>query len=252
MNDCSQGTESSKDFYLHNDSTTPAKIDAVFSSPEDDASTESRALSSSTRLSSPSPTRSSGSPDSGYSTIELEPGARALSLARLAVRVREGRGEEVVAALHLVARLLDGTWTEEEAKVCLITAQPSQTTVPHQAGSQIAPLLVESYNAEETQVRKAALTCLVSLCLQVTIQIPDQGGFQRWSTSGGWRPPCSASCRASRSKKEVAISSPSQVLVSDKQLSQFLPELFTLPCTTSGRILPFHSLGNKQIGVYHV
>lgn len=151
VNDCSQGTESSKDFYLHNDSTTPAKIDAVFSSPEDDASTESRALSSSTRLSSPSPTRSSGSPDSGYSTIELEPGARALSLARLAVRVREGRGEEVVTALHLVARLLDGTWTEEEAK----------------AGSQIAPLLVESYNAEETQVRKAALTCLVSLCLQV-------------------------------------------------------------------------------------
>ena len=179
VNDCSQGTESSKDFYLHNDSTTPAKIDAVFSSREDDASTESRALSSSTRLSSPSPTRSSGSPDSGYSTIELEPGARALSLARLAVRVREGRGEEVVAALHLVARLLDGTWTEEEAKVCSITAQPSQTTVPHQAGSQIAPLLVESYNAEETQVRKAALTCLVSLCLQVTIQIPDQGGFQR-------------------------------------------------------------------------
>merc|ERR1712172_385005 len=49
------------------------------------------------------------------------------------------------------ARLLDGTWGEEEAKV----------------GCQIAPLLVESYGAEETQVRKAALTCLVSLCLQV-------------------------------------------------------------------------------------
>ena len=38
-------------------------------------------------------------------------------------------------------------------------------------GSQIAPLLVESYGAEETQVRKAALTCLVSLCLQVRIKI---------------------------------------------------------------------------------
>jgi len=125
--------------------TTAARID--LSSPEDGTCMES----SSTRLSSPSPTRSSGSPDSGYSTIELEPGSRALSLARLAVRVREGEGEEVVAALHLLARLLDGTWGEEEAKV----------------GSQIAPILVESYGAEETQVRKAALTCLVSLCLQV-------------------------------------------------------------------------------------
>jgi len=76
-------------------------------------------------------------------------------LARLAVRVREGEGEEVVAALHLLARLLDGTWGEEEAKV----------------GSQIAPILVESYGAEETQVRKAALTCLVSLCLQVRIEM---------------------------------------------------------------------------------
>ena len=41
----------------------------------------------------------------------------------------------------------------------------------HQVGSQIAPILVESYGAEETQVRKAALTCLVSLCLQVRIKI---------------------------------------------------------------------------------
>ena len=41
----------------------------------------------------------------------------------------------------------------------------------HQVGSQIAPILVESYGAEETQVRKAALTCLVSLCLQVRIEM---------------------------------------------------------------------------------
>jgi len=143
-NDSSQESASSKDFHLHS-VTTPPRID--FSSAEDGTCMGS----SSTRLSSPSPTRSSGSPDSGYSTIELEPGSRALSLARLAVRVRDGEGEEVVAALHLLARLLDGTWGEEEAKV----------------GSQIAPLLVESYGAEETQVRKAALTCLVSLCLQV-------------------------------------------------------------------------------------
>lgn len=129
---------------------TPERINPDFSSREDGRCLESQ-QSSSTRVSSPSPTRSSGSPDSGYSTIELEPGSRALSLARLAVRVRDGEGEEVVAALHLLARLLDGTWGEEEAKV----------------GSQIAPLLVESYGAEETQVRKAALTCLVSLCLQV-------------------------------------------------------------------------------------
>ena len=100
MNDSSQESD-----------TTAARID--LSSPEDGTCMES----SSTRLSSPSPTRSSGSPDSGYSTIELEPGSRALSLARLAVRVREGEGEEAVAALHLLARLLDGTWGEEEAKV---------------------------------------------------------------------------------------------------------------------------------------
>ena len=135
-----------------------------------------------TRLSSsPSPTRSSGSPDSGYNTIELEPGSRALSLARLAVRVREGRvaavrvgegeGGEVVAALHLLARLLDGTWGEEEAKVCLTKpCHHNLHNVNHQVGFQIAPILVECYNgAEETQVRKAALTCLVSLCLQVSL-----------------------------------------------------------------------------------
>ena len=111
VNDSSQESE-----------TTPPA--ANLSSAED-----GRCLESNTRFSSsPSPTRSSGSPDSGYSTIELEPGSRALSLARLAVRVREGRltavrvgeGDEVVAALHLLARLLDGTWGEEEAKVCLI------------------------------------------------------------------------------------------------------------------------------------
>merc|ERR1719397_2247796 len=151
VNDSSQVSESSKDSHLHSE-TTPPRIDANFSSAEDGTCMGSeRGVSSTTRLSSPSPTRSSGSPDSGYSTIELEPGSRALSLARLAVRVRDGEGDEVVAALHLLARLLDGTWGEEEAKV----------------GSQIAPLLVESYGAEETQVRKAALTCLVSLCLQV-------------------------------------------------------------------------------------
>lgn len=99
--------------------TTSTRINADLSSPEDGT-----CLESSIRLSSPSPTRSSGSPDSGYSTIELEPGSRALSLARLAVRVREGEGEEVVAGLHLLARLLDGTWGEEEAKVSLIRLHP--------------------------------------------------------------------------------------------------------------------------------
>ena len=174
MNDSSQVSESSKDFHLHSE-TTPPRIDADFSSAEDGTCMGSeRGVSSTTRLSSPSPTRSSGSPDSGYSTIELEPGSRALSLARLAVRVRDGEGEEVVAALHLLARLLDGTWGEEEAKVSSHTFNIIICIICmpiHQVGSQIAPLLVESYGAEETQVRKAALTCLVSLCLQVTLKI---------------------------------------------------------------------------------
>ena len=124
VNDSSQESESSKDFHLHSE-TTPPRIDADFSSADDGTCMGSeRGVSSTTRLSSPSPTRSSGSPDSGYSTIELEPGSRALSLARLAVRVRDGEGEEVVAALHLLARLLDGTWGEEEAKVSFIISHP--------------------------------------------------------------------------------------------------------------------------------
>jgi len=165
-----------------NSATTATRL----SSPSPARSTgspEENQRSATTRLSSPSPTRSSGSPDSGYSTVDLEPGSRALSLARLAVRVRDGEGEEVVAALHLLARLLEGPWGEEEAKV----------------GSQIAPVLVNSYNAEETQVRKAALTCIVSLCLQVcehtfnvtsiknngamiakTIKIPSRWGRITW------------------------------------------------------------------------
>ena len=175
-----------------------------------------------TRLSSsPSPTRSSGSPDSGYSTIELEPGSRALSLARLAVRVREGRvaavrvgegeGEEVVAALHLLARLLDGTWGEEEAKVCLTKpCHHNLHNVNPQVGFQIAPILVECYNgAEETQVRKAALTCLVSLCLQVSLITCSNTAWQR--TPGGRRSPGRPPCRASWGKKKIALSPPSQV-----------------------------------------
>ena len=119
-----------------NSATTATRL----SSPSPARSTgspEENQRSATTRLSSPSPTRSSGSPDSGYSTVDLEPGSRALSLARLAVRVRDsffgsisksddhhphhqvrdGEGEEVVAALHLLARLLEGPWGEEEAKV---------------------------------------------------------------------------------------------------------------------------------------
>ena len=117
MNDSSQESDA-----------TPARIDPNNSSREDERCLEGQ-QSSSTRLSSPSPTRSSGSPDSGYSTIELEPGSRALSLARLAVRVRDGEGEEVVAALHLLARLLDGTWGEEEAKVSLMRLHPFIITI---------------------------------------------------------------------------------------------------------------------------
>ena len=119
-----------------NSATTAARLSS--SSPaRSTGSPEENQRSATTRLSSPSPTRSSGSPDSGYSTVDLEPGSRALSLARLAVRVRDsffgsisksddqhphhqvrdGEGEEVVAALHLLARLLEGPWGEEEAKV---------------------------------------------------------------------------------------------------------------------------------------
>jgi len=109
------------------------------------------ARSSSPRTStrtSPSPDRSAGSPDSGISEVV---GSRALSLGKLAARVREEQGEQVVAALNLMGRLLEGSWGEGEERVV----------------GQVAAALVCAYGAEETAVRSAALRCLVSLCLQV-------------------------------------------------------------------------------------
>ena len=84
-----------------NSATTAARL----SSPSPARSTgspEENQRSATTRLSSPSPTRSSGSPDSGYSTVDLEPGSRALSLARLAVRVRDfflARSQKVMTSI---------------------------------------------------------------------------------------------------------------------------------------------------------
>ena len=84
-----------------NSATTATRL----SSPSPARSTgspEENQRSATTRLSSPSPTRSSGSPDSGYSTVDLEPGSRALSLARLAVRVRDfflARSQKVMTSI---------------------------------------------------------------------------------------------------------------------------------------------------------
>ena len=114
-----------------------------------------RRSSSPRLLSSPSPERSSGSPDSGISQDEVSlntSSSRTLSLSRLAARVTEAeRGEEMVAALQLLDRLLEGSWGEAEDRVV----------------GQVARALVYAYGDTEASVRKAALGCLVSLCLQV-------------------------------------------------------------------------------------
>ena len=121
--------------------TTPDReLPARSSSPRTSTRTSTRT--------SPSPDRSAGSPDSGISEVV---GSRALSLGKLAARVREEQGEQVVAALNLMGRLLEGSWGEGEERVV----------------GQVAAALVCAYGAEETAVRSAALRCLVSLCLQV-------------------------------------------------------------------------------------